>query len=66
MDVVIFNSIQQTQISKMKDSGVIVFELIQKQNLYALDPYSMLSFLTNKMPAITNVAVFLGPEHLKR
>ena len=65
MDIAIFQSLQQTQISKMKDSRMIVFDLMKEDNLYVLDPYSLILFLTKKLPAIPGVAVFLGPKQHK-
>ena len=44
---------------------MIVFDLMKEDNLYSLDPYSMLLFITKKLPAIPGVSVFLGPEKHK-
>ena len=65
MDVAIFQSIQQTQISKMEASRMIVFDLMKEDNLYVLDPYSLILFITKRLPAIPGVAVFLGPKQHK-
>ena len=49
----------------MKESRMILFDLIKEDNLYILDPYSLILFLTKKLPAIPGVAVFSGPKQHK-
>ena len=46
----------------MKESKIIVFDLMKEDNLFVLDPYSLLLFLTKKLPAIAGMSVLLGPQ----